>query len=496
MTRALTIPLLFENAVQQHGEREALVFRDTRWTYRQLAERVAAGRSVLRQLAGNIPHRVAIIGANHAAYAVAYFAAQTAGATTVEIGRDESLAIITDTLAANGTEVVITDRDDVANAVNVPAITFEELLLTCEARLAQPAPHKSPELSGDALASIVYTSGTTGSPKGVMLSHGNVLFVVHAVCDYLDLRADDRYAIVLPLAHTYGKSNLLSVVAAGATAVFIENPQQPAVFFGSMMAEDCTVLSVVPFHLNVLARRGLPPGVQLTNLRAVTTSGGPLPDAAVQAVKEWLPNAELFSMYGLTESSTRACYLPPTWLAAKRGSVGRPLPGMSLEIRDDQGRELPAGVVGHVFLRGPNIMQGYYGDPQLTEQTLLDGWLRTGDIGYVDADGCLYLTGREKEIIKVAGERISPAEIEEILLAHPAVAEAAVVGAPDPLLGETVWAYVILNPAGTDTNDLFAFCAERLSPHKVPRRIEEVEKIPRTPTGKIRRHLLNPRAVR
>jgi acyl-CoA synthetase (AMP-forming)/AMP-acid ligase II len=256
------------------------------------------------------------------------------------------------------------------------------------------------------------------------------------------------------------------------------------------MRERCTVLSVVPFHLNVLARRGIPDHIDLDALRAITSSGGPLSDDTVRAVTNLLPSTQLYSMYGLTESSTRVTFLPPEWLHAKRGSVGRPLTGVCIEIRDDNDRALPAGVVGHVFVRGPNVMQGYLGDAAATAETIVKDWLRTGDLGYLDADDCLFLSGREKEIIKVAGERISPLEIEEVIAAHPAIAEAAVVGVPDPLLGETVWAYVILHSSATGTADVAAFCAARLSPHKVPRRFVEVAHIPRTPTGKVRRHLL------
>jgi long-chain acyl-CoA synthetase len=491
MTRAQTIGEMFRISTERHADREALVYRDTRWTYRELAEGVDAAQGVMTARVGAVPERVAIVGANHPAYVVAYFAAQTMGAATVEIGRDEALGAMRNAIVATGAEVIVTDRADLIDDAPCVAIDFDEFLLACETEKLRPGVAR-PRATTDAraLASIVYTSGTTGAPKGVMLSHQNFLFVAFAVCEYLALTADDRYAVVLPVAHTYGKSNLLSTLAAGATIVFVEQPQNPEAFFGQIMQERCTVLSVVPFHLNVLARRGVPSGIDLSRVRAVTTSGGPLPGAAVDAVATLLPQAELFSMYGLTESSTRVTYMPPSWLNAKRASVGRPLPGVTIEIRNDDGRVLSAGEVGHVFVQGPNVMQGYLGDPVLTAETLVDGWLRTGDVGYLDADNCLFLTGREKEIIKVAGERISPVEIEEVLLMHPGVAEAAVLGVPDPLLGESVWAYVIMHPGGYETSDIAAFCAARLSPHKVPRRIIEIERIPRTPTGKIRRHML------
>jgi acyl-CoA synthetase (AMP-forming)/AMP-acid ligase II len=337
---------------------------------------------------------------------------------------------------------------------------------------------------------VVFTSGTTGLPKGVVLSHRNILFVIGAVCDYLQLTAADRYALVLPLSHTYGKSNLLSAVAAGATAVSVEPIQNPRAFLDRLAAERCSILSVVPFHLHVMARHGIPSSCDLSQLRAVTSSGGPLTPSAVDAVGRLLPQTRFFSMYGLTESATRVTYLPPEWLRAKPQSVGRPLRGVQLEIRADDGRVEPPGVVGQVYVRGPNVMQRYLGDPELTASTLESGWLRTGDLGYLDAEGCLFITGRQKEIIKVAGERISPAEIESVVASHPGVADAAVVGAPDPLLGETVWAYVVPTRGSQGLTGVGAYCAARLAPAKVPRKFIVVDRIPRTATGKIRRHLL------
>lgn len=486
-----TIGAMFTSAVEANGDREALVYRDSRWTYRELGARVANATYVLRSLTSAHPKRVAIIGSNHPAYVVGYFAAQVMGASTVEVGRDESLEGVRAALAESGADAIVTDRDDVLSMnEGAPAIGFDAFLDACESQPdAGGAVLASSAVAADVEACVVYTSGTTGAPKGVVLSHRNTLFVVYAVCEYLELTQSDRYAVVLPLAHTYGKSNLLTAVAAGACTVFVENPQNPAAFFGCIMRERCTVLSVVPFHLNVMARRGLPEGIDLSRLRAVTTSGGRLPADAIRAVNALVPGARLFSMYGLTESATRVTFLPPEWLHSKPGSVGRPLPGVSLETRSDDGRTVTPGSSGHVYVRGPNVMQGYLGDPGLTAATLEDGWLRTGDVGYLDADGCLFLTGREKEIIKVAGERISPTEIEGVLTAHPAVAEAAVLGMPDALLGETVWAFVILN-AGAQMADIAAHCAAHLSPHKMPRRYIETTHIPRTPTGKVRRHIL------
>src|SRR5688572_17604341 len=261
MSTPQTIGELFAVSALRHAHREAMVFRETRWTYADLADRVIRGQQVLKTLAGGVPKRIAVIGANHPAYVVGYFAAQTLGASTIEIGRDESIGAILQAVAATEAEIILTDRDDLLAAARaIPVVSFDDFLSACDAAAPTATSLKAVGRADD-IASIVYTSGTTGSPKGVMLSHRNILFVVLAVCDYLELTAADRYALVLPIAHTYGKSNLLSVIGAGATVVFVLDPHNPEEFYGRIAREGCTVLSVVPFHLNILARRGLPPGV-------------------------------------------------------------------------------------------------------------------------------------------------------------------------------------------------------------------------------------------
>jgi acyl-CoA synthetase (AMP-forming)/AMP-acid ligase II len=438
--------------------------------------------------------RVAVVGSNHPAYVVAYFASQCLGASTVEMGQHESLEKLLDGVRRTRAGVVVTDRDDLREALRgeVPTDSFADLLAACGT-----APDRAPEASpppaprdGSEEASIIFTSGTTGTPKGVVLSQGNFHFVVSAIIDYLALGPEDRYALMLPLHHTYGKTVLLSSLAVGAVVVLMDDFQNLPAFLGTLADRRCTVLSLVPYHVHVLLKWGNLSRVDLSSLRAITSSANKLPPSAIEALTEVLPQARIFSMYGLTESTTRATFVPPERLAAKMHSCGRPLSGVELKIVGEAGETLPPDRVGEVLLRGPNVMQGYFGDPELTAGTLTDGWLRTGDLGRLDEDGFLYLEGRMSEIIKCAGERIGPAEIEEVLMRHPAVAEAAVTASPDPVMGEVVHAYVLPREASLEEGTLRAYCAKELSHHKIPRRYTFVEEIPKTPTGKVRKHLL------
>jgi acyl-CoA synthetase (AMP-forming)/AMP-acid ligase II len=485
---------LFSKTVDTHPQRTALVLADRTWTYGQLSRAIA---TAIARLEGRMPatnRRIAIIGNNHPAYVVGYFAAQFLGAATVEVGRHETMDRLTGVLKKTRPAFVLTDRDDLRESLDgeIPAESFEEFLSACETDPdVAPSPATIPaSLDGSSEASVIFTSGTTGFPKGVVLNHGNFCFVVSAVIDYLELGRDDRYALMLPLFHTYGKTVLLTSFAVGATVVLMEDFQKLPAFLSMLVDNRCTVLSLVPYHVHVLLKWGNLSGLDLSSLRAVTSSANKLPPSAVEKLLQAVPGVRIFSMYGLTESTTRATYVPPELLADKRESCGRPLNGVELKIAGEDGTTLPAGEIGEVLLRGPNVMQGYLDDPELTAKTLVDGWLVTGDLGRVDEDGFLYLEGRISEIIKCAGERIGPAEIEEVLNQHPGIAEAAAVASPDPVMGEIVHAFVVPREESLEEGELRAYCTKYLSHHKIPRRYTFVDEIPKTPTGKVKKHLL------
>ena len=336
-------------------------------------------------------------------------------------------------------------------------------------------------------ASIVYTSGTTSAAKGVVLSQENFCFIARAVADYLELNETDRYALILPLCHTYGKSVLLSATVAGAAIVMLDGFGGQRQFLSRLTAEGCTVLSVVPYHLHTLLKSGCLSQYDFSSLRIITSSADKLSPSVIDSLTEALPKLRIFSMYGLTEATTRACYVPPELIQIKKESCGRPLPGVELKIVMEDGRAADVGETGEALLRGPNVMTGYLDDPDLTAETIVDGWLKTGDIGRLDADGFLYIDGRKKDLIKCAGERVSPLEIEKILMEHPWVEEAVFVGQPDSFMGETIHAYVTSRNSLLKKADLRKHCRARLSHNRIPYRYTIVECLPKTGTGKIRR---------
>ena len=488
---------IFSQARTLYPQRPALVVSGRTWSYDELGNLIDAAAFRLKEAipAGS---RIAIIGVNHLAYIVAYWAAQRLGLPTVEINRNEPLKIILNAIAATNTRFVVTDSNNVRIAIQgkIPAESFEEFLLGCETTdkgipevfRAENGFRNSSQINKE--ASIVYTSGTTASAKGVVLSHGNFCFIARSIADYLEMTKKDRCALALSLCHTYGKSVLLSAFAAGAAVVVLDGFGYLRKCLSQLTSDDCTVLCAVPYHLNTLVNSGSLLKYNFSSLRAITSSSDKLSASVIDILTKALPNVRIFSMYGLTESTTRACYVPPELLNKKKDSCGRPLSGVEIKIVTDDGVSAPTGVAGEILLRGPNIMKGYFDDAELTKSTIVDDWLKTGDIGHLDEDGFLYIDGRKKDIIKCAGERINPLEIEEVLMEHPGIEEAAVVGCRDSLMGEIIHAYVTIRDQSLKTDDLRKHCYSRLSPLKVPFRYTFVDSFPKTDTGKIQKNSL------
>lgn len=353
------------------------------------------------------------------------------------------------------------------------------------------SPPSDPAQPG-ACACVVFTSGTTGAPKGVMLSTANLAAVTDAILDYLPLQESDRYALVLPLFHTYAKSVMLTTLFSGGELHLRHDFADLPAFVAGLAQQRITAFSGVPYHINMLLRRAPLEQHDLSALRWITISGSHCRHDALQELARRIPSARVIYMYGMTETSTRATALPAERLAEKPGSCGRPIRGVRLEIRDDAGHALPAGQTGALWIAGPNVMMGYWGDDDLSRETIRDGWLRTGDVAHLDQEGFLFLHGRSDDIIKSAGERISALEIEAALEQHPGVVEAAVVAVPHPVLGEAPLAWVVprvqLSPPTAE--DLRGHCARLLTPHKIPREFRVASELPKTASGKVQKNRL------
>jgi acyl-CoA synthetase (AMP-forming)/AMP-acid ligase II len=375
---------------------------------------------------------------------------------------------------------VRTNKPTEAKPTHFAIIDFEEILGS------KPS---GPVTRGtDDYALILYTSGTTGQPKGVTLSHRNLVANTKSIVEYLRLTGDDRVMHVLPFTYSYGNSILLTHAAVGGCIVVNRSFLYPNVVLDEMQQHEVTGFSGVPSTYAILLERSTIAERSFPHLRYVTTSGAPMPPTLVNRLRRTLPHVEIFLMYGQTEASTRLTCLPPEKVAMKPGSIGRAISGVGIELLDPSGQPVPVGETGEIVASGPNVMCGYWKRPDLTAKVLRDGKLWTGDLARADEEGCLYIVGRTSDLIKSASHRIAPQEIEEVLLEHRAVAEAAVIGIPDDILGESIHACVVLNEDRICTEeDLIGHCKALLPAFKVPQRFRFYDELPRTESGKIRR---------
>lgn len=340
-------------------------------------------------------------------------------------------------------------------------------------------------------AAIVYTSGSTGDPKGATLTHANLVANTRSIVEYLNLRTDDRLVVVLPFHYVYGKSLLNTHVAAGGSIVIENSFLFPQKALDTLERTGATGFSGVPSTFAILLNRSNFATREFPNLRYVTQAGGPMAPELQRRLIKALPGKQIFIMYGATEASARLSYLDPADLLRKLGSIGKAIPGVQLHVLRPNGTKADAGEVGELVACGANIMEGYWNDPEATGAVLDEHGFHTGDLGKRDAEGFLYVFGRKREMIKSGGHRISPKEIEDTLIEHPQVHEAAVIGVPDEILGEAILACVTARPKQLLVPDAIVdWCRLKLPPYKVPCKVAVRRELPRSSAGKINKLLL------
>jgi amino acid adenylation domain-containing protein len=362
-----------------------------------------------------------------------------------------------------------------------------------DAALAAESPASRPErLTLDIdLAAIIYTSGSTGDAKGVMLTHRNMIAASTSISGLLELREDDVILGVLPLAFNYGLYQMIMAFQAGARLVLERSFAFPAQVLRKVAEEGVTGFPGVPTMYALLAEMTAPSELDFSRVRYVTNTAAALSLKHIHALKALFPAARIYSMYGLTECK-RCSWLPPEDLDRKPSSVGLPIPNTELWVVDDQGRRLGPNQVGQLVIRGATVMRGYWEKPEATAEKLRPGplpgerVLYTGDYCRFDDEGYLYFVGRMDDIIKSRGEKVPPKEVEGVLMNLPGVKEAAVVGVPDPILGQAVKAFVVLEKAASLTDKQIRHeCQRLLEAYMVPREIVFLPDLPKTHTGKI-----------
>lgn len=470
--------------------RIAVVQKDRSWTYAELGQHAAYLKKKIGETEFSEGDRILLWMENSAEYIAAYLAILGLGGVVVSLHPQVPASEVSRTIRHVGATGLIVSSSIKQWAAGDFDSTELQFILKEDELIRRT--HSGPVMRGPAdLAQIIYTSGSTGQPKGVMLSHRNLIANTRSILSYLCLNENDSIMAILPFVYAYGNSVMLTHLFTGGKIVIENSFVYPNLILDRMLKEGVTGLSGVASTYALLLNQSNLKSYSFPMLRYLTHAGGPMPSELLRRLRSSFSDKRMFVMYGQTEAAARLTYLPPELLDVKNGSVGRAIPGVSIKIVKEGGEIARPGEVGEVYATGENIMQGYWEDPQSTAKFLDDGWLRTGDMGRLDEEGYLTLIGRNSEIIKSGAYRISPTEIEEVLLQHPGVQEAGVVGLEDPILGEIICAVVMPNRGQFPTDqELLAHCAQRLAPYKRPKSICLVAALPKSPSGKVLRQEL------
>ncbi|UCG31628.1 MAG: AMP-binding protein [Phycisphaerales bacterium] len=483
-------------ASRRYPSKLAVTDTHRRLTFKQLTTFAAAMRGIVRRKSG-CP-RIGLLLPSSAAMAGSFYGTLWAGKTAVPLNfllqPRELEGVVAD--AQIDTVITIEHFAPMVEAWPVKCLVLERLGLKAKVFLAKLRPWPEPPATApDETAVMLYTSGTSGLPKGVCLSHHNLDWNSRACIEHARMNHDQRLLGVIPQFHTFGLTALLIVpITLGATVYYLPRFSATAAV-KTIQENNISIFLAIPSMYNAIGRLKSVPDGALKSLTLVVSGGEPLPDQTARLFRDRF-GIELLEGYGMTETSPVLTINMP-W-AHKPGTVGTAIPDVQLRIVDDENRDLPHGHAGEILAKGPGIMKGYYRKPEETRAVLgEDGWLHTGDIGALDADGYLTITGRKKEIIIVGGENVYPREVENVLVDHPAVSEAAVMGKQDPSRGEVVVAYVIPAEGSSITEiELRDYCRDRLASHKVPRQITITADLPRGPTGKILKRALQGQSSR
>lgn len=486
---ARTLIDLCRASAERTPEAIALQFGADQFSYGEL---LAAGEAFASRLAsvGTGPGAfAALLLENSLEYVVALLGIAAAGATAVPLNPETTRGGLEAILSDCGARTLITrsrilDRLG-AQDIDVPSkIALSHSFAENRPWFTAPrAASASPE--SDSLAMVLYTSGTTGRPKGVMLTHGNLVANTFSIVEFLELSARDSIINVLPFFHSFGNSVLLTHLAVGAKVIIENRFAFPAQVVQTMQAARPTGFAGVPTTFYILLHKTNFLRQDWSFLRYICQAGGAMRVETVRQLRESLPRTAVYIMYGQTEASARLSWLPPDMLEKKLGSVGRAIPGVELLVANEAGEPVHGDETGEILARGPNIMRGYLNDAEGTAEVLRNGWLRTGDMARMDAEGFIYIVSRKSDFIKCASFRISPGEIEEaIAAAAPEVEDVAVIGVPDELLGEAVAACICCPADRFDAERIRKLCMSRLPLHKTPKYVVHEPQIPRTASGK------------
>ncbi len=484
------------------------VERERRFTFAGLNARSNRTANALRALGIRPGDRVALLLMNGVEFTEAFFAIAKIGAIVVPLNwrlvADELAFILSDSGAATliydedfqslvadlqgrGTDATAVRHWVEVNRTGKPA-AFARIYDDIQADATDEEPPIGASDGDDAY--IMYTSGTTGLPKGVVHTHDSVLWALFTIALTADIRYRDRYAIVLPLFHVGALTPLVGNVQRGMTSILMR-AFDPVRLYETIAEERVSVLLAVPAMLNFMLQVPDLGKYDCSSLRWIMSGAAPVPVTLIEAYAK--RGIEIHQVYGLTESGGPACLISPEDAIAKAGSTGKPFFHTDVRVVDDAGHDCPPGTPGEVLVRGKHVMKGYWNRPEATAETIRDGWLHTGDVATIDAEGFVFINDRKKDMIISGGENIYPAEIENVILSHPKVREVAVIGQPSAKWGESPLAIVVKSDPSLTESEVVEWSRGKLAGYKRPRTVHFVDEIPRNPAGKILKRVLRDR---
>lgn len=498
----------FTQTATEVAEKDAYIFMDKATTYRELDAHITRFAAGLQQLGLQKGDHIALLLGNTPHYIIALYGAFRAGITAIPINpiytADEISYILNDgdVKLVVALDKVVPVIEKLAADVNVAQYiiceTSEDTSWAQSSIAAQFIPfthfmHQAHPLSdvsvlGEDVAIILYTSGTTGKPKGVMLTHDNLYANARDVGHYLGITREDRVVTTLPMFHVFCLTVAMNAPLIQGGTLLIMPQFSPAEVTRVIKQYEATMFAGVPTMFNFLYQYPGATKEDMQSVRLWISGGSSLPVALLHDF-EAKYDVKIREGYGLSEASPVTCFNPID-RPNKAGSIGLDIVNVKNRIVDPDGNDVPVGQVGELIVQGPNVMKGYYKMPEATAATLKDGWLYTGDLARQDEEGYFYIVDRKKEVIIVGGYNVYPREVEEVLYNHPGIAEAAAVGVPDPEQGEVVVSYIVKADDTLSEEDVIAYCREHLAKYKVPRRVAFLADLPKNTTGKILRREL------
>jgi long-chain acyl-CoA synthetase len=504
----MLVQQFLENSADRAPNKVALVCEGHRLTYSEIEAKANRLANTLKAQGLQRGERVILYLPNSVELVLGIWAVLKAGGVFVVVNpttKYNKLVYIINNCQARAL-VTAGRQSDLAHqaALEAPSLTITVLsspppaaleapgVLSLQDILANGSPQRPPKINIDLdLACLIYTSGSTGDPKGVMSDHSNVVFATGSIMQYLGNTEDDIVLDALPLSFDYGLYQLLMVFRFGGTLVLEKGFTYPAAILKRISEERVTGFPGVPTLFAVLLQMDLT-SFDLSSLRYLTNTAAALPPAHITRLRDKFPWARLFSMYGLTETK-RTLYLPPEQLDKRPGSVGIAIPGTEVWLVDEDGTRLGPGQTGELVVRGRHVMRGYWGAPEATAQRYRPGPIPgerlcyTGDLFRMDEEGFLYFVARKDDIIKSRGEKVAPKEVENVLYGLKGVVEAAVIGVPDPILGQAIKAFVVVQDVELTEADVLKHCRANLEDLMVPKTVEFLAELPKTSSGKIKK---------